>query len=309
MARETTTFDFMGKRKLATVLSAVLLIGSIGLLVAKGLNWGLDFTGGTLVEVAFVDPTSPQTVREELDAAGFVNGVVQNFGTERDILIRMPPQGDRDQAKMGDEILATLTTNHPGVEMLQSNYVGPAVGEELTESGGLAMLAALGMVMLYILFRFTGKFSIGAVTALVHDVIIVLGAFALTRWTFDLNVLAAVLAVIGYSLNDTIVVSDRIRENFRRVRKGGPVDVINRSLNETLGRTLVTSLTTLLVLVALLVAGGEGIFGFAAALTVGVIVGTYSSIYVAANILLALNIDRQDLMLPEKENANELEMP
>lgn len=309
MARETPTFDFMGKRRLATIVSIALIVCSIGLLVVKGLNWGLDFTGGTLVEVAFVDPISPQTVRDELSGAGFENGLVQNFGTEREILIRMPPQGDREQAKMGDEILATLNTNHPGVVMLQSNYVGPAVGEELTESGGVAMIAALGMVMLYILFRFTGKFSIGAVTALVHDVIIVLGAFALMRWTFDLNVLAAVLAVIGYSLNDTIVVSDRIRENFRRVRKGGPIDVINRSLNETLGRTLVTSLTTLLVLVALLVAGGEGIFGFAAALTVGVVVGTYSSIYVAANILLALNIDRQDLMLPEKENADELEMP
>ena len=308
MASETPTFDFMGKRRLATILSAILVLGSIGLLAVNGLNWGLDFTGGTLVEVAFAEPTSPQTVRDELTNAGYENGVVQNFGTEKDILIRMPPQGSRDQAKMGDEILATLAENHPGVEMLRSNYVGPAVGEELTESGGLAMLAALGMVMLYILFRFTGKFSLGAVVALVHDVIIVLGAFALMRWTFDLNVLAAVLAVIGYSLNDTIVVSDRIRENFRRVRKGGPVDVINRSLNETLGRTLVTSLTTLLVLVALLVAGGEGIFGFAAALTVGVVVGTYSSIYVAANMLLALNIDRQDLIIPEKENAVD-EMP
>jgi len=308
MASQTPTFDFMGKRRIATILSAILVLGSIGLLAVNGLNWGLDFTGGTLVEVAFAEPTSPQTVRDELTSAGYENGVVQNFGTEKDILIRMPPQGSRDQAKMGDEILATLKQNHAGVEMLQSNYVGPAVGEELTESGGLAMLAALGMVMLYILFRFTGKFSLGAVVALVHDVIIVLGAFALMRWTFDLNVLAAVLAVIGYSLNDTIVVSDRIRENFRRVRKGGPVDVINRSLNETLGRTLVTSLTTLLVLVALLVAGGEGIFGFAAALTVGVVVGTYSSIYVAANMLLALNIDRQDLIIPEKENAVD-EMP
>jgi len=306
--RETPTFDFMGKRGIATIISAVLVIGSIVLLATQGLNWGLDFTGGTLVEVEFESPTPPQTVRDELDAAGYVNGVVQNFGTERDILIRMPPQGTRDQATMGDEILSTLAENHPGVVMRQSNYVGPAVGEELTESGGLAMLTALGMVMLYILFRFTGKFSIGAVVALVHDVIIVLGAFALMRWTFDLNVLAAVLAVIGYSLNDTIVVSDRIRENFRRLRKGGPVDVINRSLNETLGRTLVTSLTTLLVLVALLVAGGEGIFGFAVALTVGVLVGTYSSIYVAANILLALNIDRQDLLVPEKENALE-DMP
>lgn len=309
MASETPTFDFMGKRMLATIFSTVLVLGSIGLLAAQGLNWGLDFTGGTLVEVAFAEPTSPQTVRDELDVAGYDNGVVQNFGTDKDILIRMPPQDSRDQATMGDAILTTLQQNHPGVEMLQSNYVGPAVGEELTESGGLAMLAALGMVMLYILFRFTGKFSIGAVVALVHDVIIVLGVFSLLRWTFDLNVLAAVLAVIGYSLNDTIVVSDRIRENFRRVRKGGPVDVINRSLNETLGRTLVTSLTTLLVLVALLVAGGEGIFGFAAALTVGVVVGTYSSIYVAANMLLALKIDRQDLIIPEKENAEEETMP
>ena len=303
--RAMPTFDFMGKRRIATVLSILLVVGSLGLLAVQGLNWGLDFTGGTLVEVAFEKPTPPQQVRDELEAAGYVNGVVQNFGTEQDILIRMPPQGSRDQAKMGDEILATLATNHPGVVMLQSNYVGPAVGEELTESGGLAMLAALGMVMLYILFRFTGKFSVGAVVALVHDVVIVLGVFALMRWTFDLNVLAAVLAVIGYSLNDTIVVSDRIRENFRRVRKGGSVDVINRSLNETLGRTLVTSLTTLLVLGALLIAGGEGIFGFAAALTVGVLVGTYSSIYVAANMLLALNIDRQDLIIPEKENPDE----
>ena len=303
MANKTTTFDFMGKRMLATIFSAVLIVGSIVTLAVNGLNWGLDFTGGTLVQVTFTEPTEPQAVRDELTGAGYKNGVVQNFGTEEDILIRMPPQGDREQAKMGDEILQTLRVEHPGVAMLQSNYVGPAVGEELTESGGLAMLAALGMVMLYILFRFTGKFAIGAVVALIHDVIIVLGSFAFMRWTFDLNVLAAVLAVIGYSLNDTIVVSDRIRENFRRVRKGGPVDVINLSLNETLGRTLVTSLTTLMVLVALLVTGGEGIFGFAAALTVGVVIGTYSSIYVAANILLALNIDRQDLIIPEKENA------
>lgn len=309
MAGSPLTIDFMGKRQIATVLSIALVLGSLGVIAFQGLNFGLDFTGGSLVEVEFPQATAPQAVRDELDAAGFVNGVVQNFGTDRDILIRMPPQDDRDQATMGDEILATLEGLHPGVEMRQSNYVGPAVGEELTESGGLAMLTALGVVMLYILFRFTGKFSIGAVVALVHDVIIVLGAFALMRWTFDLNVLAAVLAVIGYSLNDTIVVSDRIRENFRRTRRGGTsVSVINESLNDTLGRTLVTSLTTLLVLVSLLIAGGEGISGFAKALTIGVVVGTYSSIYVAANMLLALNIDRKDLLVPEKENA-EPDMP
>ena len=311
MAFNLPVIDFMGRRKAALVLSIALVVGSLLLLLVRGLNWGLDFTGGALIEVRFEQAVPPQQVRDTLETAGFVNGLVQNFGTEREILIRMPPQAGREQATVGDDILDTLRDAHPGpdtdtpgVVMLQSNYVGPAVGEELTESGGLAMLTALAVVMLYILFRFTGKFSIGAVAALAHDVIIVLGAFALTRWTFDLNVLAAVLAVIGYSLNDTIVVSDRIRENFRRLRKGGPVDVVNRSLNQTLGRTLVTSLTTLMVLVALLVAGGEGIFGFAAALTVGVVIGTYSSIFVAANILLMLDINRADLLVPEKENAD-----
>jgi preprotein translocase subunit SecF len=304
MAWQLPTIDFMGKRVVAMVVSGLLVCASIGLLATSGLNWGLDFTGGTLVEVEFTQPVVPQQVRDQLQAAGFVNAVVQNFGTEQDILIRIPPQASREQAKMGDAILATLRAQQPGVIMRQSNYVGPAVGEELAESGGLALLSALGVVMLYILFRFTGKFAIGAVVALAHDVIIVLGAFALFRWTFDLNVLAAVLAVIGYSLNDTIVVSDRIRENFRRVRKGGSVEVINLSLNETLGRTIVTSLTTLMVLVALLVAGGEGISGFAIALTIGVVLGTYSSLYVAANMLLLLKIERQDLLVPEKENAD-----
>ncbi len=304
MAWRTPTIDFMGKRVIAMVVSGLLLCAAIGLMATKGLNWGLDFTGGTLVEVEFAQPVVPQAVRGQLQAAGFVNAVVQNFGTERDILIRMPPQASRTQADMGDDILDTLRAHDSGVIMRQSNYVGPAVGEELTESGGLALLSALGVVMLYILFRFTGKFAIGAVVALAHDVIIVLGAFALFRWTFDLNVLAAVLAVIGYSLNDTIVVSDRIRENFRRVRKGGSVEVINLSLNQTLGRTIVTSLTTLMVLTALLVAGGEGISGFAIALTIGVVVGTYSSIYVAANMLLLLKIERRDLLVPEKENAD-----
>ena len=309
MAEKTLNIDFMGKRRIATVLSIVLVVVSLAAIAFQGLNFGLDFTGGSLVEVNFPEATAPQGIREQLEEAGFVNGVVQNFGTDRDILIRMPPQADIEQATMGDRILESLKATHPGVEMLQSNYVGPAVGEELTESGGLAMLAALIIVMLYILLRFTGKFSIGAVVALVHDVIIVLGAFAITRWTFDLNVLAAVLAVIGYSLNDTIVVSDRIRENFRRARRGGTsVAVINESLNDTLGRTLVTSLTTLLVLVSLLIAGGEGISGFAKALTIGVVVGTYSSIYVAANILLALKIDRKDLLVPEKEDV-EPDMP
>jgi preprotein translocase subunit SecF len=297
--------DFMGKRRIAGGISMVLVLVSLIAVFSVGLNLGLDFTGGTLVEVEFVEPTNPNTVRELLENDGYSNGVVQYFGTERDLLIRMPPQEDGEQANMGDEILAVLSARYPGVVMRQSNYVGPAVGEELTEDGGLAVLAALFVVMLYILFRFTKQFSVGAVVALIHDVAIVLGIFAMAQWTFDLPVLAALLAVIGYSLNDTIVVSDRIRENFRKIRKGAAVDIINTSLNQTLGRTLVTSLTTLLVLLALLFAGGEMIRGFALALTIGVLVGTYSSIYVAANVLLVMNITREDLLIPEKENPDQ----
>ena len=206
---------------------------------------------------------------------------------------------------MGDQIVAAIRDVYPQADLRQSNYVGPAVGEELTETAGLALLAALGSVMLYILFRFTKQFSVGAVVALIHDVIITLGMFSIFQWTFDLPVLAAFLAVIGYSLNDTIVVSDRIRENFRKIRKRLPIEVINTSLNQTLGRTLVTSLTTLFVLLALLVAGGEMIRGFALALTIGVVVGTYSSVYVASSALLLMNITREDLMLPENESPEQ----
>jgi preprotein translocase subunit SecF len=297
--------DFMGRRKVAAALSVCVVVGSLVALFVQGLNLGLDFTGGTLVEVEFSEAAAPEEVRQLLNSRGYENGLVQYFGTERDLLIRMPPQADVAQANLGDEILAVLGSAYPGVVMRLSNYVGPAVGEELTEDGGLAMLAALFVVMLYILFRFTKQFSVGAVLALVHDVIFVLGCFAVAQWTFDLPVLAALLAVIGYSLNDTIVVSDRIRENFRKIRRGASVDIINRSLNQTLGRTLITSLTTLFVLLALLLAGGEMIRGFATALTIGVVVGTYSSIYVASNVLLAMNISREDLLVPEKENPDE----
>ncbi len=298
-------FDFMAKRKVAAIGSAALMLVSIASLTFNGLNFGLDFTGGALVEVGFPRPVNPETVRVQLGAAGFVNGVVQHFGSETEILVRMPPQPGGSSANLGDRILATIRGSVPGAVMRQSNFVGPVVGEELTETAGLALLAALGVVMLYILFRFTKQFSVGAVVALAHDVIFVLGIFSLLQWTFDLAVVAAILAVIGYSLNDTIVVSDRIRENFRTLRKASSINIINRSLNQILGRTLVTSLTTLLVLLALLVAGGEGIRGFASALTIGVVVGTYSSIYIAANILLWMNISREDLIAPEKEEAQE----
>lgn len=302
---KTPNFDFMGARLIATAVSGVLIAVSIGAIAFAGLNRGLDFTGGALVEVGFDGAADLPAIREHLGASGFGNAVVQNFGAETEVLIRVPPVADRDQSTIGDEIFETLRSVWPGVAPRRSEVVGPAVGEELTEQGGIAMLVALFVVMVYIMFRFTGKFAIGAVAALVHDVIVTLGAFAVFRWTFNLAELAAVLAVIGYSLNDTIVVSDRIRENFRIVRRGKPVDIINRSLNETLERTLVTSLTTLLVLLALLIAGGEQIQGFATALTIGVVVGTYSSIYVAANMLLALGVTKEDLMLPEKEAADQ----
>ena len=304
-----TNFDFMGARRVAAAVSGVLLVMSALAIALVGLNRGLDFTGGALVEVGFAEAADLAAVREALGAAGFENAVTQNFGAETEVLIRVPPQAGQDQSTVGDEIMAALAAAYPGVALRRSEVVGPTVGEELTEQGGIAMLVALGAVMIYIMFRFTGKFAVGAVAALAHDVVVTLGAFAVFRWTFNLAELAAVLAVIGYSLNDTIVVSDRIRENFRVVRRGKPVEIVNRSLNETLGRTLVTSLTTLLVLVALLLAGGEQIRGFATALSIGVIVGTYSSIYVSASMLLALGVTKEDLVLPEKEAAEEAPRP
>tara|TARA_Y100000758_G_scaffold54637_1_gene34974 strand:+ start:2991 stop:3911 length:921 start_codon:yes stop_codon:yes gene_type:complete len=300
--------DFMGKRHLALIFSGLILAGSIIALAFQGVNRGLDFTGGTLIEVGFSESVDPTTVRNILSDAGYTDAVVQNFGSETDILIRVPPNtvaaGTDGQTRLGDQISAALGAQIGKVELRRSEFVGPAVGEELTEDAGLALLAALGMIMVYIMFRFTGKFALGAVAALIHDVIITIGAFAAFQWTFNLPELAALLAVIGYSLNDTIVVSDRIRENFRSTRRGTSAEIINYSLNQTLARTLVTSLTTLLVLVALLLAGGEQIAGFARALTIGVLIGTYSSIYVAATVLLTLQLSRQDLAVPEKESAD-----
>ena len=300
-----TTFDFMGKRHVAAGVSALLILVAIGTAIFVGLSPGLDFTGGVKVEFGFAEPVDIEDVREVLAAEGFEDGVVQHYGSQTDVMIRMPPVEGVDQSALGDEIAAALARNFDGVDLRLSDFVGPSVGEELTENGGLALLVALGAVMVYIMWRFSGKFALGAVAALIHDVIIVVGAFAVFQWTFNLPELAALLAVIGYSLNDTIVVSDRIRENFRTMRRGTPTDIINHSLNQTLGRTLVTSLTTLLVLGALLFAGGEQISGFATALSIGVVVGTYSSIYVAANVLLAMGISKQDLALPEREGVEE----
>ncbi len=300
------TINFMGQRKLALLFSMVLILVSIGSLATRQLNWGLDFTGGTLVEVHYSESANLDAIRTTLGSEGYAGAIVVSFGSDKDVMIRLP-KGYSDQ--QGAELLATLQEAYTGnVELRRIEFVGPQVGDELREQGGLAMLLALGLVMLYIAFRFQFKFAIGAVVALVHDVIITLGFFSVLGLEFDLTVLAALLAVIGYSLNDTIVVSDRIRENFRKIRRSDPVEVVNISLTETLGRTLVTSLTTLLVLLALAIFGGEIIHGFAVALIVGVAVGTYSSIYVAANVLLVMGISKEDLMIPVKEGVEQDEV-
>ncbi|UTW46839.1 protein translocase subunit SecF [Bacterioplanoides sp. SCSIO 12839] len=298
------SYDFMKLRMAALALSALLIIASIGSLATQGLNLGLDFTGGTLLEVEYQQPENLDQITQVLNNAGYKDVVVQNFGSETDLLVRMS-EAFRDD--LGNEVLQVLQQAVEGNEITlkRSEFVGANVGEELRDQGGLALLLALFIVMIYVAARFQFKFSVGAVAALFHDVVIILGFFSLFQWDFDLTVLAALLAVIGYSLNDTIVVADRIRENFRIVRNGGPVAVINESLNQTLGRTIMTSLTTALVLAALMFVGGELIHNFALALMIGVVVGTYSSIYVAANILLMMNISREDLMPPELEEEED----
>jgi preprotein translocase subunit SecF len=269
----------------------------------RSLNWGLDFTGGTLVEVTYGDSADLSQIRSTLENNGYAGAVVVAFGTDRDVLVRLPLGYSDDK---GVAMVALLESSSAvSVELQRIEFVGPAVGEELREQGGLAMLLALGLVMLYVAFRFQFKFAVGAVVALAHDVLFVLGYFSLLGMEFDLTVLAAILAVIGYSLNDTIVVADRIRENFRKLRRMSPMDVIDVSLTETFGRTVVTSLTTLLVLVALAVFGGEMIHGFALALLAGVAIGTYSSIYVSATILLALGVNKEDVAVPTRELGNE----
>ncbi len=304
-----TPIPFMKYRKVAALISIVLVSLSCISLGIKQLNWGLDFTGGTLVEVAYPGAAVPEEIRQALDEKGWNGHLVQFFGSDRDILVRMPPQKDRSErenARLGDALFADLSEiAGTELDLRRAEFVGPAVGEELTNQGGVGLLVALGMILIYISFRFQMKFAFGAVTALFHDVLITLGIFSVMNWEFDLTVLAALLAVIGYSLNDTIVVSDRIRENFRAVRRGATSDMIDTSLNQTLGRTLMTSTTTLLVLLALFFLGGELIRGFSLALTIGVIVGTYSSIYVASNMLVALHLSREDLLVPVKEGAEQ----
>ena len=286
-------YNFMGLRKYAVVFSSLLLAVSVWSLYSQGLVLGLDFSGGTQIEVGYEQPADVSALRQQLTTAGFENPVVVHFGSETDVLIRL--QGEPDQA-LSEKVLAVLKSSGDQLELRRVDFVGPQIGDELREDGGLGMLTALAVVMLYVAIRFQLKFSIGAVLALVHDVIITLGIFSLARLEFDLTVLAAVLAVVGYSLNDTIVVSDRIRENFRKIRQASPVEVINESLSQTLWRTINTSVTTMLVLSALFFIGGELIHNFAIALMIGVGIGTYSSMYVAASIMLTLKLDREDLL-------------
>jgi preprotein translocase subunit SecF len=288
--------DFMGKRYIAILLSAILLVIAVGALVTRGLNFGIDFSGGTLIEAGYPEAVDLDEVRSALSVAGFSQVQVQHFGTSRDVLVHIAPQVGKDSARLSDAVLAALRTQDAGVEMRRVEFVGPQVGKELTEQGGLAMIYALTGILIYIMARFQWRLAPGAVMSLVHDVIIITGVFALFQFDFDLTVLAALLAVIGYSLNDTIVVYDRIRENFRKMRKGTPVEIVNASINQTLSRTLMTSLTTLLVLISLFTFGGEVIHAFSRALILGVVVGTYSSIYVASAAALALGVSKADLM-------------
>ena len=298
---------FMSYRKIATVASLTLLVLSIASLGFRGLNLGLDFSGGTLIEVSYSEAADLGEIRDLMTANGFDDFQVVNFGSNTDVLIKVADKNGSSQ--LGDTIFAFLEASDSDIELQRIEFVGPQIGSELRDQGGLGMLVALGMILLYVAFRFQYKFALGAVAALAHDVVIILGLFSLLAWDFDLTVLAALLAVIGYSLNDTIVVSDRIRENFRGERGFEPEEIVNRSINQTLSRTLITSFTTLLVLFALFFFGGDMIRGFSQALIIGVLVGTYSSIYVVANMLLGLSITQDDLAIPEPEGLEFDDMP
>jgi len=310
-------YDFMGVRRAAAMGSLLLVLISLGSLATRGLDFGLDFTSGTSVRLNFSEAVAIADVNSALADGGYGDAVVVSFGSDRDIRIILPVDesvAEADQAsqavRVGETITALLSaTTSADITLEGSDYVSAKVGTELAEQGGLGMLVALCIIMVYIAVRFQFKFSVGAVVALAHDLIITLGLFSVFGMEFNLNTLAAMLAIIGYSLNDTIVVSDRIRENFRRMRSGSPSDMVNASLNQTLGRTIITSFTTLLVLVSILLVGGESTQGFAIALIIGVVVGTYSSIYIASNVILMMNVTREDMMIPIKEGSELDDIP
>jgi len=297
----------MKYRKIAVIASMIIFSISVLSLTFRGLSLGLDFSGGTLVEVTYETPVELESIRNTLIANGYEDSQVVNFGTNLDVLIKVADQNGN--SSIGEAVYSLLNEKGFQGELKRVEFVGPQVGAELRDQGGFGMLIALFMILIYVAFRFQYKFALGAVTALAHDVVIILGLFSVFAWDFDLTVLAALLAVIGYSLNDTIVVSDRIRENFRTQREMQPKDMIDLSLNQTLGRTVVTSFTTLLVLFALFIFGGEMIKGFSLALILGVLVGTYSSIFVVANMLMSLTLTQEDLAIPEPEGAEFDELP
>lgn len=331
-----TELDFLGKRKIPMAVSAILVLATFLLLASRGLNFGLDFTGGTLLELSYSEPVEVTSVRTELEKEGIKDAVVQHFGTTRDVLVRLPVKEGRNSAETSNQLITILRaatgeslaetkigqsqdaqfcrnqsgeTKSCNIQVRRVEFVGPQIGDELFDKGGQALIFTLIAILFYVMFRFEWRFAVGAVIAIAHDVILTFGFFSLTQVEFDLTVLAALLAVLGYSLNDTIVVFDRIRENFRTLRKSDVIVIMNRSLNDTLSRTIITSGTTLLALIALFVFGGEIIHGFSIALIVGVLVGTYSSIYIATPSVMALGISREDMIQPKAEDNPAEELP
>jgi preprotein translocase subunit SecF len=300
-------FDFFGKRFIGYAFSVILLLVAAGSLLTRGLDLGLDFTGGVIVELAYPDGADIDAVRETLDAHGFDNAVAQFFGSSEEVMIRLPPTGE-SQSRLADELLAALQSKTANVEMRRVEYVGPAVGKELFNAGGLALLVVLAGILVYVGFRFQVRLAGGAILALAHDLVVVLGLVSLLGVRFDLTVLAAFLALAGYSINDTIVVFDRIRENFRKMRKGTEQQVMNASVNQTMSRTVITSGTTLLTAAALLIFGGEALYGFSLTLLLGIAIGTFSSIYVASSLSLDMGLKRQDLLkLEDHERLKRVE--
>ncbi len=303
-----STINFMRWSRFAFIFSMVIILGSFASLATNKLNWGLDFTGGTLIEVGFEEPANLELIRESLEAEGFGDAVVQNFGTAREVMVRLRPREDVQGEQLGQQILTAIEKGTAQkVEVRRLEFLGPAIGDELTEAGGLAILASLLCILAYVSMRFEWRLASGAVAALAHDIIITLGIFSVLQIEVDLTIVAALLTVVGYSLNDTVVVFDRIRENFRKMRKGDSAEVINSSITQTLSRTLITSGTTLFVVIALFVVGGANIHGFATALLIGITVGTYSSIYVASALALKLGVVREHLMPPQVETDEEFE--
>ena len=304
LLKDKTSIDFLsrGRRRVTAVLSILAVIVSIGSIATKGLEYGIDFTGGVLLEVGYPEEANLERIRRILGDAGFTDLQVQRFGTATDVLLRLPPQPSTNSDEIRKLLQETLAADEPNVDLRRVEFVGPQVGQELREQGGLATIFVLLLIFGYVMLRFQWKFAAGAVAALAHDVILTVGFFSIFGLQFDLTVLAAVLAVIGYSLNDTVVTFDRIRENFTKLRGVSPQDSINTSVNEVLARTIITGITTLIVLIALLMLGGESVAPFSIALIVGVIVGTYSSIYTASATALYLNVSAQDLLPPTEDS-------